>query len=393
MINAIVGRPRSGKSYEAVRYHIIPAILKDKRLVVTNIPVNVEYISKIHGEEVAELVVVIDGRFSAYGEVRPFAHEKDFLQYDDWKNDKGQGPLFIVDEMHLSAGRNARPALLEYFSMHGHYGHDIICLTQNARKLNRDLKDMIEIVWRTTKMSAFGDDDSYLQKTHHGVDNLRDAVHTEERRYDPEWFPYYKSHTQTQKSVIEAVASDVKGAINPYSKWSKRLIVVGGIFACWSFYNMMFEGKTESLEEPGSHISVTVADDLPPPETELEAHLRKAPAGDPSVTAKTPDDNKTRNETELEKIKRRSKEYHPFNKVQLHMGGQYHDYGQGDSEVFFSASSNGQRLFSLGLKDLYLAGYEVQVLGDCLVKLTYYDYQEFITCDVPTMTVTTVASN
>lgn len=37
MIYAIVGRPRSGKSYESVVYHIIPAI-QSGRKVITNIP-------------------------------------------------------------------------------------------------------------------------------------------------------------------------------------------------------------------------------------------------------------------------------------------------------------------------------------------------------------------
>nr|MBF4348645.1 assembly protein [Vibrio anguillarum] len=46
MIYAIVGRPRSGKSYESVVYHIIPAI-KAGRKVVTNVSLNISYFQKV----------------------------------------------------------------------------------------------------------------------------------------------------------------------------------------------------------------------------------------------------------------------------------------------------------------------------------------------------------
>lgn len=386
MINAIVGRPRSGKSYEAVRYHIIPAVLQDKRLVVTNIPVNLEYIKRVHGQESADLIIVVDGAFSDYGNVRPFAHEQDYLEHDQWKNEKGQGALFVVDEMHLSAGRNARPALLEYFSMHGHYGHDLICLTQNARKLNRDLKDMIEIVWRTTKMSAYGKDDSYLQKTHHGIENIRDAIATEERNYDPEWFPYYQSHTQSKGSVVEAVAEQVRAKVDPYSRLSKVLLTVGGIGFLYTLY-AVFSGNPEP--EKTAVIEVEQAQS-PKPVTALEAFKNQAETVLPDSIAKEPAKLETmedRNKIELNKIKAKSRKYHPFNKVQLHIDGYYSDAASSESRIFFSASSNGQRLFKLELKDFFLAGYDVQVFSDCIVKITYYEFQDFLICDVPTVGV------
>ena len=96
MINAIVGRPGGGKTYEAVRYHILPTLLNDKRKVITNIPINKEYIAKIHGQEYADLVEVIEGNLHDYGMVRPFAVTQDFTKHKDWKNEKGQGVYFVV---------------------------------------------------------------------------------------------------------------------------------------------------------------------------------------------------------------------------------------------------------------------------------------------------------
>jgi zona occludens toxin len=42
MINGLSGRPGSGKSYEAVVTHILPA-LQQGRKIVTNIPLNIEW--------------------------------------------------------------------------------------------------------------------------------------------------------------------------------------------------------------------------------------------------------------------------------------------------------------------------------------------------------------
>jgi len=390
MINAIVGRPRSGKSYEAVRYHLLPAILRDKRLVVTNVPIIKEYISKVHGSEYADLVIVKDGMFSKYGQIRHFSTVEDFLEFDSWKNEKGQGPLFIIDEMHLSAGRQANAQLLEYFSMHGHYGHDILCLTQNARKLNKDLKDMIEICWRTVKMSAYGDDKSYLQKTYHGVENTRDEVNVEERQYDPEYYPYYKSHTQSKGSVLEAVASDVKAVLNPYAKWSRRLLILGALWMAYVVYGIFSDDEPIQAKEQVEQVEQVAqqpqglqsGDNLQQPK--LQNQISQS-------------DISQANKRELNELDK-GDDYHPFHKVKLHISGSYADQVTGHSNIYFGASANGQKLFDIQLKDLFLAGYDVRVYTDCLVRVKFFSYSEFITCDVPTVgidpgqTVTSLAN-
>ena len=52
MINSVVGRPRAGKSYESVIYHILPSA-KEGRKVVTNIPVNLEKVSQYYGQDLS----------------------------------------------------------------------------------------------------------------------------------------------------------------------------------------------------------------------------------------------------------------------------------------------------------------------------------------------------
>ncbi|MBV1843592.1 zonular occludens toxin domain-containing protein, partial [Photobacterium ganghwense] len=55
MINLIVGRPGGGKSYEAVVFHIIPAI-QNGRKVVTNLPLNIDHFVKVFGEDARSLI-------------------------------------------------------------------------------------------------------------------------------------------------------------------------------------------------------------------------------------------------------------------------------------------------------------------------------------------------
>jgi zona occludens toxin len=104
MIYGLSGRPGSGKSYEAVVTHIIPA-LKDGRKVITNIPLNVQWFVDVFGRHMLDLIVVVDGGFHNYGNSRFFSDADDFLQFKDWRNDKNQSVYFVVDECHLVMGK------------------------------------------------------------------------------------------------------------------------------------------------------------------------------------------------------------------------------------------------------------------------------------------------
>ena len=157
-LNIIVGRPGSGKSYESVVYHVIPA-LKEGRKVVTNLPLNLEHFKQVFGDDVLELIDIREDRFDkANGVIKSLSRPEDFTQ-EEWQNEKGQGPLFVIDECHFQfpktgRGKQAHESLLdclEYFSMHRHYGHDVLFMTQSLGKLNKDLRDMIEIQYAVSK--------------------------------------------------------------------------------------------------------------------------------------------------------------------------------------------------------------------------------------------------
>lgn len=372
MINAIAGRPRAGKSYESVIYHIIPAALEG-RMVVTNIPVNKEAVAKFYSKEAADCIHIVKTNFTDYGMQRPFSIPEDFTKYE-WKNEKGQGPLFVVDEAHLSIGRDAKKEVLEYLSLHGHYGHDIIMVTQDPQKLHRDLKAMIEVCWRCIKKSVFGDDQHYIKKTYHGVSGRNeDYVHEEEREYKSQYFQFYQSHTQSAVAVDEATPKDIKAKMFPRKKLTIAMLVFGTLFAGF-FLTKMLSPATAKASEQTKPVSTDTA--------QIAQSSQTTQVSQP--VARVP-----------ERVVPPEEKHHPFYKVMLHIDGiaYYTLKGRDYKEAYFVASQNGQTVFTLKSADLRMAGYDVAVYGECLVKLSYNDiYEDWIVCDSPTVTVSNAAS-
>lgn len=251
---AIIGRPGSGKSYEAVRYHIYLA-LKSGRKVVTNIPLNIEWFVTKIGEEVRELIELKEMSF-AYDKntVRSFSKAEEFTN-DTWKNEKGQGALFVVDEAHLvypTSGRGKQQSndlldCLEYFSGHRHYGHDIVLITQHLRKINNHARDMIEIQYLLKKHTALGSDKSYTQFTYDGATGRPNEIDNCIRMYNDEYYGAYKSYTQSEGEVQEAKAADIKPIYKRWGLYVPFIVLIACIYYASSSYNKL-TGQTEQQE-------------------------------------------------------------------------------------------------------------------------------------------------
>ena len=378
-INGISGRPGSGKSYEAVIRHILPA-LKDGRMVVTNIPLNVDWFCQFIGEYCRDLIVQIDGGFHNYGGKRYFSDAEHFLRYQEWRNEKNQGVYFIVDECHLPMPRTAgagddrvstQKELKEYLSMHRHYGHDILLLTQNFRKVDRDVVDMVQTCYFTTKLSFLGKDDEYVCKVADGVS--RNIVTTHHREYEQKYFGAYQSHTKSEGSVQEAATVDIPA-------WYQRWYNIGAIVMAVLFIGLMIKGFSGDKSKPVEthQVNKTVTDQVSTPVTQ---------PGAKSVTTQAPKEKQPDEKSESEPGKK-----HPYSGLQMHIVGNYADmnqYGKLTKIIWISLSRNGQVLTEITHADLALAGYQFSVLNDCLIDLHFDDYQNYVFCDSPTQSVTT----
>lgn len=364
MIFGISGRPGGGKSYEAVKNHVIP-ILKEGRKVITNLPLNIEHIKHTLGPEAAELVILVDGKFHNFGDKdRPFSKAKHFLQFEGWQNDKGQGPAFFIDECHLAMpSGSSEKELLEFLSMHRHYVFDIYLISQDFRKIHRDILAMIEINYRCIKKTALGRTDAYILKVCQGGYSNSEVVNTFEREYESWVFEFYKSHTKTNAGKVEeALTKDIV----PWWKTKKVLfgwpmLIIGGLFAVSSLASV-FSGGSPKPQPKEPEQPQTAQTSQPAPQQQ------KAPQ-EPQKAVKarySPDAD------------------HPMKNVTLHLSGIYKDRTQ--KLAYFTVARNGQIITEIDSADLALAGYKVQILSDCIARLTYEEYSAFVVCDNPMIT-------
>lgn len=403
MINGIAGKPGGGKSYEAVKNHIIPAI-KDGRRIVTNLPLQIEHFVAVFGEQVRDLIVIVEYDYHNYGSQKPFSKIEDWLEHQDWKNEKGQGVLFAIDEAHLSLpcgkGGPDLTKVLEFLSMHRHYGFDVLLITQNFKKIHRDIRDMIQLVYRCIKKSMFGQDDEYIIKVHEGC--TTQVVNTDERAYESFVFKFYKSHTKSESQIVEATTRDV-------TPWHKTGLMKASyvviFFAVLMIVNVIHTVVSDKPEENSSEevqvieedVQLTNDSSIAKPTVLGESQLNNS-LPEPVVNQVSKPEIKTEFELALEEEDRKhqqmiadSKEHHPFHKVGLSISGFAEDL---EYKIFyFSAQQNGQHVFTLSTKDLLLAGYSIQVLSDCAIFIEYYSYREYLTCNRQTIDGSNLASN
>jgi zona occludens toxin len=243
MIYGISGKTGGGKSYEAVVRHIIPTVTEQKRKVVTNLPLNIDHFCAVYGEYCRDLIEVIDGEFHNYGGQRPFSKKDHYLQYQDWQNENGQRVYFFIDECHLALPMSGtEKEVKEFYSMHRHYGFDIMLITQNFRKVDRDIRDLISNHYRAIKKSMLGQDDKYILKVHDGASSsVQSVVATHEREYESKYFKFYQSHTKSNQAVKEAASNDIK-------KWYDNWFIKGGVILLVLFVFMLWSGFNKQAE-------------------------------------------------------------------------------------------------------------------------------------------------
>ena len=63
---------------------------------------------------------------------------------------------------------------------------------------------------------------------------------------------------------------------------------------------------------------------------------------------------------------------------------EYYDRRRIKKNNYIGASQNGQLIFEMTLRDLFLAGYDFTVRSGCMIEIAWKShYHDFITCDSP----------
>lgn len=355
-VNTLLGVPGSGKSYEAVAFHIIPA-LEDGRKVVTNLPLNLQHFEKVYGKDILKLIRIITP--TAQNSI-PFKNISDWN--DDWKDEEtGQACLFVVDECHRPLPRGGTSIdVEEWFAEHRHKGYDVLLITQSYGKVSKSICDIIHIVYRVRKNIALGSSKSYIRKVQDGLRG--EVVNTAIRKYDPKYFPFYQSHTQSNKSIDEAFAKDIIPIWRNWTFIGALILIPLGLYFLLS-RPMPFNQVTNQTVKPLTEQIKQAAPNIAPvsPQVQPQPEL---------MQSKTEDDQKI-------------SASHPFYKLQMHIGGFLESEDKKRFMYNILLSQNGQVMSTITDKDLLRAGYSVEAMGSCVFKVSYKNYYDYIICDSP----------
>lgn len=391
MINLMLGIPGGGKSYEAVVFHILPALLSGRK-VITNLPLEVErfaalvpYCDKLlevrtrtlscdpgegDGEASSsgssELAGMIKQARSARFSSRAFANVEDYS--DGWRHEeKGFGPLYVVDEAHfaLPAGETPR-AVREWFSMHRHFNVDVLLITQTYGKIDRDIVGLVQMCYRVRKNIALGSSGSYTRKVQDGVRG--EVVNTSIRRYEAKYFGLYRSHTQGA-AVGEFNAADVRPL---WKHWTfigagvcalVVLVMVGSgqVHVPWRVAAPKGSGAVVEVSPgrsgAGARQSVVPSSSGSPVGARAASAVASAPADE------SPPD--------------------PYAGQGLHLVGTIR--GSGGVVYAIAVSQNGQYVMTTTDVELVKAGYKFFAAADCAAWLTWAAKRRAVTCDWPTV--------
>ena len=356
----LIGTLGSGKSYESVAYHIIPS-LEAGRKVVTNMPLNLEHFAAVYGQDILKLIKLV--KPTAQNPI-PFKNLEDYQ--DDWRDDKtGQACLFVIDECHKSLGRGRTAlAVEEWFAESRHNLHDILLVTQSYGKVSKNICDMLQLLYRVRKNVALGFPSSYVRKVLDGIGGSE--VNSSIRVYDSKFYPFYKSHTQTQglSTLNEAMAKDIVPIWRNWTFIGAAILLPLGLYFLLS-RPMPFNQQAKPIVKPVSEqIKNTTA------------HSSPAPTNQPTTQQAEVMESKTKQEDKVNAS-------HPFYKLQMHIGGFLESEDKKRFMYNVLLSQNGQVMSNITDKDLLRAGYTVEAMGACVFKISYKNFYDFITCDSP----------
>lgn len=356
MINLLIGPPGGGKSYEAVVFHILPA-LKQGRKVITNLPVNAQAFAALDPAFVDLLDLRTNSKAGTLEKfVRPFSVLADYG--DTWRHpNTGSGPLYVIDECHEAIPRmTASVEVMEWFAKHRHESADVLLVTQSYGKLHQDIRDMVQLVYRVKKATAFGFSTRYIRKVQDGLRG--DVVNTTQREYQKQFFPLYQSHTKGGGQELEA--QDVKPI---WMRWP----FLGTAACALLLIVMVFTLDLRNPFAPEAHAGKSQAQKLvtagvSPAHVTPVAQQPKAPPAPPPLPLD------------------------PFEGRGLHLVGEI-TFGDSPKRTVFAVSQGGQGVTMLTLDQILQAGYSFTSYGPCAGMLDYRGRQRAVLCDAPTIAV------
>lgn len=382
MIQGIEGIPGSGKSYEAVTFHILPALRRGRK-VITNLPLNTDQIfavnpdylnlleirrfpQRIYGDWDADAAGRGEYAFVVRGNGQSEAPPEDATvfgtvwdYYDTWRDAEGKGALFVIDECHVALPKlGTDKQVIQWFKLSRHFGIDVVLLTQNFRDISSSIASLMAVLIRLRKADILGKS-GYIRKVYGGFRGA--LIETQQREYKSEFFYFYKSHTQGGE-VKEASLTDVTPFLVKFNRFKWLWLGLGSIFVIWAFAPKKDQNILGVKTSPPPNQVISTAS---LPHVSSNPYLPGTPVQNQQTATPAPT---------LPPLE-------PLSGKSLHIVGQVAMHPR--QITAFVVSDGSRRLFDLTSDDLQNMGYSFTLLASCSGWLEYKSHRQAVTCDAP----------
>ncbi|MCX6051385.1 MAG: hypothetical protein NTZ60_02630 [Campylobacterales bacterium] len=201
MIDYITGKPRTGKSYRAMKYILDNFFDENKtppyRYILTNIGgFQFDYLNKkfdAMGRDNKALQILWKGFLAHITTMHKMAlddkTDEELIRYADYH--KINNALIVIDEAMLYM-KKLDDSMSWFFSYHGHFKVRMIVMCQHPKQVHADYKIHTEFFIHAQDQSKQLTD-STLKYKHYDNPELKDSHHSDSIKTDPEVYKLYKS--------------------------------------------------------------------------------------------------------------------------------------------------------------------------------------------------------
>lgn len=243
------GVPRSGKSYDSVKNHILPAIKRGRHVW-----------ARVNGLDHAKIAEYLNLSLEHVREHLHLVPSPEVLttfkcdrdeETGNWVLDpKLQNALVVIDEVHeffVKSRKELEPQHEAFFALFGQNGGDGVIITQWIKRTHDAVVARIEKKNTFQKLSAVGMPSSYLVTYYATTSPGKfQKVGSKKLKYDPAIFPLYDGYAPgaDNTEVYTEGTTTVFGAM----KWKIAIAVVVLAFGVWGLARFFFGSSL--VEEP-----------------------------------------------------------------------------------------------------------------------------------------------
>lgn len=260
------GLPRSGKSYESLKEHIIPALAKGRKVYAR--------INGLNYEKIAEIAKI------SVDECKELLHEITEEQVHTIHDHVTNDSLVIIDELQnfFPSGRQKlSDDMTKFITEHGHRGLDIVCMGQSIADCHNTWRRRTQRKIQFLKLDMVGMDNRYKWTAYQGSMNAKGDISFTEinsgtKKYDPLYFGAYLSH-QPDTTNKDNLADARLNLFNQKSlKYGIPIAIFLGIFAVYHLYSFFkspdFSPEPEQ-KTPGQTFTAPDQQTMPTKQAEL----------------------------------------------------------------------------------------------------------------------------